>query len=301
VTTAAHNPLRASTGYGRDVQRVLWITLVLNFAVSLAKLVVGLATHSLTLVSDAAHSAIDGVNNIVGLVAVGVASKEADADHPYGHSKFETLAAFVLSGLLFFTCFEIAVSAARRLFGGHESTPVAGPVSFAVAVGTLLVNLGVSRYEGRRGRELDSDFLIADAAHTRSDVLVTATVITSLVFVRLGFERVDAALSLVIAVFIGRIGYGVFRRTLPVLVDASAVDESQVQKIVRAVPGVRSAHAVRSRRVGSTVFLEMHLVVEPTDTETAHARTEAVETALERSFGPTRATIHVETSRDCGL
>lgn len=287
--------------YGRRVQRVLWITLVLNFAVSLAKLLVGLLTHSLTLVSDAAHSAIDGVNNIVGLVAVGVAAKEADADHPYGHSKYETLAAFVLSGLLFFTCFQIIVSAVRRLGGAPQTPPVATPVSFAVALGTLAVNFWVSRYEARRGRELDSDFLIADAAHTRSDLLVTGTVISSLVFVRLGYENVDAILSLVIAMFIGRIGFGVFRRTLPVLVDASAVDEAQVQEIVRAVPGVKSAHAVRSRRVGSRVFLEMHLVVEPTDTETDHARTEAVEEALEHAIGPMHATIHIETSRDCGL
>jgi len=301
MTAAVPTPHLTTRSYGRQVQRVLWITLTLNFAVALAKLVVGLLTHSLTLVSDAAHSGVDGVNNIVGLVAVGLASKEADADHPYGHSKYETLAAFVLSGLLFFTCLEIALSAIRRLFGTPETPPIATPLSFVVAIGTLAVNFGVARYEGRRGRELNSDFLIADAAHTRSDILVTATVVSSLLLVRFGYSRVDAALSLVIAAFIGRIGYSVFRRTLPVLVDASAVDEVHVEDIVRAVPGVRSVHAVRSRRVGTEVFLEMHLVVDPTDTVTDHARTEAVEAALEGAFGPVRATIHVETSRDCGL
>lgn len=288
-------------GYGRAVHRVLWITLFLNLAVAAAKLVVGLLTHSLTLLSDAAHSAVDSVNNVVGLVAVGLASKEADADHPYGHSKFETLAAFVLSGLLFLTCVEIAISAVKRLVSGPGTPPEATPMAFAVALGTLVVNAFVARYEARRGRELDSDFLIADAAHTRSDVLVTATVITSLVCVRLGFARVDAALSLVIAGFIGRIGYGVFRRTLPVLVDASAIEPAQVQHVVRSVAGVRSAHAIRSRRAGNTVFLEMHLLVEPLETEAAHAVTEGVEAALGRAFGPISPTIHVETARDCGL
>jgi cation diffusion facilitator family transporter len=253
------------------------------------------------LLSDAAHSAIDGVNNIVGLVAVGVAAKEADADHPYGHSKFETLAAFVLSGLLFLTCLEIVSAAVKRLVGTPQASPVATSWSFAVALGTMVVNAFVTSYEGRRGRELDSDFLIADTLHTRSDLLVTGTVLASLILVKFGYERVDPALSLAIAFFIGRNGYSVFRRTLPILVDASAVDASQVQTLVRRVPGVRSAHAIRSRRVGDTVFLEMHLVVHPTDTVTDHARTEAVERALERAFGPTRATIHVETSRDCGL
>jgi cation diffusion facilitator family transporter len=287
--------------YGAAVQRVLWITLGLNVFVSVAKLAVGLVTHSLVLVSDAAHSAVDSVNNVVGLVAVGLAAKDPDPEHPYGHSKFETLAAFVLSGLLFLTCAQIAIAAVKRLVTAPRTPPEVTWVSFTVALGTLAVNYFVARYEARRGRELDSDFLLADAAHTRSDVLVTATVVTSLLCVEFGLLRVDAALSLVIAGFIGRIGYGVFRRTMPVLVDASALDPAQVQHVVRGVSGVRSAHALRSRRAGRTVFVEMHLLVEPTETAEAHAVTERVETALERAFGPVSATIHVETRRDCGL
>jgi cation diffusion facilitator family transporter len=287
--------------YRRAVQRVLWATLVLNVVVAVAKLIVGLRANSLTLIGDAAHSSVDGVNNVIGLLAVGMAAKEADADHPYGHSKFETLAAFVLSGLLFLTCAQIAIEAVQRLLRAPAEPPRATLEAFVVAIATLIVNFGVSSYEGRRGRALDSDFLIADAAHTRSDMLVTAAVLCSLVFVRLGVPRVDAAVSLVVAAFIGRIGYAVFRRTLPVLVDASAVDEARVQEIVRAVSGVRSAHAIRSRRAGDMVFIEMHVLVEPRqETEATHALTEAVETALARALGPTMATIHVETQRDCG-
>ena len=287
--------------YRQAVQRVLWLTLALNLIVSAAKLGVGLAIHSLTLVGDAAHSAVDAFNNVIGLVAVGVAAKEADADHPYGHSKFETLAAFVLSGFLFLTCAQIATEAFRRLWHAPSHPTQASAAGFAVAVGALLVNLGVAMYEAQRGRQLQSEFLIADSAHTKSDVLVTCTVLLSLLAVRLGFQRMDSILSFVVAGFIGRIGYQVFRRTLPVLVDASAVAESRIQELVATVPGVRSAHAIRSRRAGSMVFVEMHVLVEPNqDTDATHALTEAVELALGRELGPTTATIHVETSRDCG-
>lgn len=287
--------------YRTAVQRVLWITLGLNLGVALAKFVVGLMVHSLSLVGDAAHSAIDGFNNVIGLVAVGMAAKDADADHPYGHSKFETLAAFVLSGLLFLTCAQIAIEAVKRLISPPTQVPEAKTIAFAVALGTLLVNQGVAWYEGKRGRELSSDFLIADAAHTRSDVLVTLTVLASLVCVKLGYPRFDSVLSLVVAGFIGRIGYQVFRQTLPVLVDASAVDEALVHEIVGSIPGVQSPHAVRSRRAGSMVFVEMHLIVAAEyDATAAHAITEAVEAALTRKLGPTTATIHVETTRDCG-
>jgi cation diffusion facilitator family transporter len=294
-------PAASRSAYARGVQRVLWITLFLNLGVAVAKLIVGLTTHSLTLMGDAAHSSIDSINNVVGLIAVTYAAREADADHPYGHSKFETLAAFVLSGLLFLTAAEILMEAVKRLIGRTQTMPEATPVAFVVVIGTLLVNFGVSRYEARRGRELGSEFLLADAAHTRSDLLVTGTVLSSLLLVRLGQPRLDAALSLLVAGFIGSIGYSVFKHTFPVLVDASAVDEHKLLGIVQSVPGVLSAHAVRSRRAGDLVFVDMHLLVEPGDTETTHALTEAVEAALERNLGRTSATIHVETTRDCGM
>lgn len=297
-----HVGISSRLEYRHAVQRVLWITLVLNVAVALAKLVVGLMSNSLSLIGDAAHSAVDTANNVVGLVAVGVATRDADEGHPYGHSKIETLAAFVLAGLLFMTCFNLGVEAIKRLLGYRTASPEVTPVAFVVVIVTLLVNLWVSRYEARRGRELGSEFLLADAAHTRSDILVTLTVLVSLVLVRLGLPHIDAALSLVIAGLIGYIGYEVFQRTVPVLVDASALDEKHVRHLVDALPGVFDTHAVRSRRAGDLVFVDLHIVVDPeTDTETAHAVTEAVEQVLEKEFGPTSATVHVETSRNCGM
>ena len=285
--------------YGRAVGRVLWVVLVLNAGVALAKLLVGIRIGSLALLGDAAHSGIDALNTVVGILAVSFAARAPDAGHPYGHSKIETLAAFVLSGLLFMTSGEIAITAVKRLLRGQEPPEVTW-IAYAVAGGTLLVNFGVSRWEAARGRALNSEFLLADAAHTQSDVLVTSTVLASLAMSQLGIAHIDSILSLAVAAFIGRISYQVFKRTLPVLVDASAVDEARVQDIVGTVPGAISAHAVRSRRTGGRVFVEMHLLVEPTDTVTAHAVTEDVERALENALGPTSATIHVETTRDCG-
>jgi cation diffusion facilitator family transporter len=300
VNAASASPVSLShQDYGRRVARVLWGVRFLNAGVAAAKLIVGLRIGSLALLGDAAHSGIDALNTVVGLLAVSFAARAPDAGHPYGHSKIETLAAFVLSGLLFLTAGEIAITAVRRLWRGQESPEVTW-LAYAVAGGTLLVNLVVSRWEAARGRALNSDFLIADAAHTQSDVLVTSAVLASLALAQLGVAGIDPILSLVIAALIGRISYQVFRRTLPVLVDASAVDEDLVQRIVGAVPGAISAHAVRSRRTAGRVFVEMHLLVEPTDTIGAHAVTEDVERALEAALGPTSATIHVETTRDCG-
>jgi cation diffusion facilitator family transporter len=298
----AAEAVRARTEYRNAVQRVLWITLVLNVLVALAKLIAGMAMNSLMLLGDAAHSGIDAANNVIGLVAVGVAVRAADDDHPYGHSKIETLAAFVLAGLLFITCFQIAIEAFQRLLGLEHSAARIEPVAFVVVAGTLVVNVFVSQYEARWAKRLRSDFLLADAAHTRSDVLVTATVLISLALVKLGWKHVDAGLSLVIALLIGRIGFKVFQRTVPVLVDASAVDERQVRSVLADLPNVLDPHAIRSRRSGEVAFIDLHIVIDPgMDTAAAHAVTENVEEALERAFGPTNVTVHVETSRHCGM
>jgi len=291
----------ADGSYRREVHRVLWITLVLNLLVSVAKLIVGIASNSLSVIGDAAHSAVDSANNIVGLVAVHIASKEADDDHPYGHSKIETLAAFVLAGLLWVTCFEIGVEGIRRLFQGQPEPSNATPAAFIVIGSTLLVNLFVSQYEAYKARQLRSDFLMADAAHTRSDVLVTLTVLASLVLVKFGWGRVDAVLSLLIAVLIGRIGFQVFQRTVPVLVDASALEENTVRRVVEQVEGVENAHAIRTRRAGEVIFLDLHIVIDPgLGSEQAHDIAEAVEERLASAFGMTSSTVHVETSRHCG-
>jgi cation diffusion facilitator family transporter len=288
--------------YRREVHRVLWITLVLNLLVAIAKLIVGIASNSLAVIGDAAHSAVDSANNVVGLIAVQIASKGADDDHPYGHSKIETLAAFVLAGLLWVTCFEIAIEAIRRLFQGHAEASSATPAAFAVIGTTLIVNIFVSRYEARKARELRSDFLLADAAHTRSDVLVTLTVLASLLLVRFGWERVDAVLSLLIAGLIGRIGFQVFQRTVPILVDASALEENTVRRVVEQVAGVENAHAIRTRRAGEVIFLDLHIVIDPEmGSEQAHDISERVEEKLTLAFGQTSSTVHVETSRHCGF
>jgi cation diffusion facilitator family transporter len=165
-----------------------------------------------------------------------------------------------------------------------------------------MVNLFVARYEAYKARQLNSDFLMADAAHTRSDVLVTVTVLVSLIMVRLGWSRIDPVLSLLIALMIGRIGFQVFQRTVPVLVDASALGEEAVRREVENVPGVMNAHAIRTRRSGDMIFVELHILIDPsTDAEEAHDITEHVEERLVQAFGPTTATVHVETSRHCGF
>jgi cation diffusion facilitator family transporter len=283
--------------YRRGVRRVLLITLALNLAVVAGKLVAGLLAGSLSVISDAIHSSVDSLNNIVGLVVMRYATAEPDEGHPYGHAKFETLAAFAIAGFLFVTCYQIALSAFRRLSSHDVDAPVITALTIGVMISTILSNIIVTVYERREGRRLQSAFLIADSAHTRSDIWVSCSVLCGLVLIKVGYAWTDPLISLGVAVVIGWSGYQIIKSTVPVLVDAAPVSSVRIAEIVQAVPGVHSAHDIRSRSLGGGIYIEMHLHLKEEferDHILSHSITEEVEKRLERDFGKVTATIHVE-------
>jgi cation diffusion facilitator family transporter len=283
--------------YRRGVRRVLWLTLALNLTVVVGKLIAGLLAGSLSVISDAIHSSVDSLNNVVGLVIVRYAAAEPDEEHPYGHAKFETLAAFAIAGFLFVTCYQISLSAVTRLINPPDSPPQITALTFSVMIVTILVNIVVAVYEHRAGKRLRSQFLIADAIHTRSDVLVSCSVLIGLFLVRAGYVWLDPVFALGVAAVIAWNGYQIFKATVPVLVDAAPVPAPQIARIVESVPGVHSVHDIRARGHGGEMFIEMHLHVEAAverDHITSHAITEEIERRLAAEFGQVTATIHVE-------
>lgn len=290
-------PENDNHAYKRGVQRVLLLTLILNILVVIGKLIAGLIAGSLSVISDAVHSSVDSLNNIVGLVIMKYATAEPDDEHPYGHGKFETLAAFAIAGFLFVTCYQIAVSAISRLLSPSPDPPKISVLTIGVMLVTILVNIFVTVFEHREGKRLKSEFLIADAVHTRSDVLVSFSVLIGLALVKIGYTWLDPIIALGIAIVIAWNGYKIFKSTVPVLVDAAPVPPIQIESIVRDVAGVHSAHDIRSRVQGGTMFIEMHLHVVPEiehDPVKTHDLTEEVEQRLEDAYGRVVATIHVE-------
>ncbi len=159
--------------YRRGVRRVLAITLVLNIIVVIGKMTAGLIAGSLSVISDAIHSSVDSLNNIIGLIVIKYSTAGPDEGHQYGHAKFESLAAFAIAGFLLATCYEIASSAIHRLWSHTEGHPEITALTLGVMLVTIGTNVFVTLYERREGRRLKSDFLLADAIHTQSDILVS--------------------------------------------------------------------------------------------------------------------------------
>jgi cation diffusion facilitator family transporter len=239
------------------VSRVLFRVLLLNLAVAAAKLGFGYATGSISIVSDGFHSLADSASNVMGLVGVRLARKPPDVDHPYGHRKFETLAAAGIFVFLLLVVIEVVQTAVNRLRTGD--TADVSIYSFVVMLVTLGINLGVVKYESGAGRHLESELLLADAAHTRSDALTSCGVIASLVAVWLGFPALDAIGGILVAIFIARTGYAIGMETSGILADRVVIDEEAIRRVVVSVPGVFGCHHIRTRGSLDHTFLDLHV------------------------------------------
>jgi cation diffusion facilitator family transporter len=276
------------------VRRTLLIVLVLNALVTLIKLVVGIRRESLTVVGAGLESALDLMNNVIALAIVGIARRGPDEEHPYGHAKFETLGTLAVVGFLSISCFELLRRGALSLAGGGVGQ-AASPGDLGLVATALVVNAFVVSYESRRGRELGSPLLVADAAHTRSDIMVTMLAMTSLWLSRYGLPRVDGALAIVVAVVIAWTGWQILRASIPVLVDERAVASDHLRRAAAAVPGVLEVREVRSRAAGGHSFAEVTIAVSGlASVSDAHALADAVEDAVARRLGGGKVTVHVE-------
>ncbi len=279
------------------VQRVLVITLLLNLTVMGIKIVVGIATGSLSLAADGLHSLTDSANNVLGLVTMRYSNPEPDRDHPYGHQKFEAVGALGIAAFLGVACFEILQGAVARLIHGGQTKVGGTELWFLLAV--LGVNIFVAFYERREGQRVQSPLLIADAYHTMSDIWVTIAVMAGLIGVwALDWQWLDVALAFPVAALVMWSGWQVLRQNLPWLVDELAIAPEAIRQVAMSVPGVIDAHDISSRGVvGRQAFIEMHLVLNVRDLETAHQITEAIEGLLEQRYAPVRIMIHMEPPR----
>ncbi|MFQ5945951.1 MAG: cation diffusion facilitator family transporter, partial [Anaerolineae bacterium] len=263
----------------RGIRQVLWITLALNILSTGIKAGIGLWTGSLSLIAAGLDAFFDASSNVVGLVGIQVAARPPDPEHPYGHHKSETLAAMAIAGLLFVTVAGLVQQAVGRLLSG--SAPEVSALSFAAVAAGLGIEAFTSSYERRRGRELSSDFLLADARHSRAHVYISLGVMAGLAMVWLGFPAVDPLLALVIAGVIAKIGWDILRSTSDTLLDRAAANPDEVRGLAQSVAGVESVDRVRSRGPGGSVLVDLHIHVDPdTPVDRAHEIADRVEALL---------------------
>ena len=281
---------------GDRVQRVFVIVLILNVAVAVVKAVFGIMAGSVSMVADALHSGFDSFSNVVGIVAMHLAGKPPDPEHPYGHGKIETLGTLVIGAMLLLTAAGILLEGYGRLI--TPITPDITPITVGVMVGTLITNIIVSTYERRKGEEYQSQILIADSLHTRSDVFVSTAVLGGFLAIRLGYPAADPIIALGIGLLIARMGVGILYGAAEVLIDSMNLpcDPALVRAVVMDTPGVAGYHDFRCRGKPGEIFADIHVTVDPAlSIARAHAISEEVEQRLKETVpGLAEVVVHIE-------
>ena len=284
-----------------EVTKVLYRVLFLNLAVALIKIVLGYSTGAVSIISDGFHSLTDTASNVVALIGVSIARQPPDANHPYGHRKYETIASLGILVFLVVVLIEVLTAATDRFVNG--GSPRVFPEGIAVMTFTLIVNLWVVSYEVREGRRLQSEVLHADAKHTRSDVLTTGAVLGALLGVWFGYPLLDPMAALLVAGFIGHACWSIAQEASRILADEIVIPEAQVREVVQSVPEVLGCEKIRTRGSADYAFLDLHLWLNGnTSLQEAHATSHVVKDKLMTKFPQlVDVVIHIEPPPHSGF
>lgn len=277
-------------------QKVALSSIAASGGLTLAKGAVGLATGSLAILSEAAHSLLDLVATIMTYFAVRISGKPADEEHHYGHGKVESVTALAETALLFLLSGMVIWEAAHRLFGG-EVHPIEATVwAFGVIVVSIMVDFFRARVLYRVAKETSSEALEADALHFGSDMWSSAAVFLGLAAVLLGYPWADSVAAIIVALFICVAGWRLGRRTIDTLTDtAPAGAGDRIRTIAARIPGVVAIDRVRVRSAGHTLFVDLGVAVSrtlPLDRVTAIK--DRIVSAVRDEFPTAETTVNTE-------
>ena len=261
-------------------------TMLMNLLLSAVKLAAGLIARSAAMVSDAIHSASDVFSTVIVIIGLKAARKESDREHPYGHERMECVAAIVLSVVLLITGLFIGYEGVKSITS-QEPLPVPGFLALAAAVVSIVVKEGMYRYTRRAAKEIQSDALMADAWHHRSDALSSIGALIGIAGAKLGLPVLDPIASLVICLMIGKAAYDIFRDAVNKMVDQTGGEEleDEVRQLTLGQSGVKGIDRLQSRRFGNRVYIEMEISADgELPLRQSHAIAEAVHDRIEQAL-----------------
>lgn len=246
----------------RVAQRTTWVSVVVNLVLTALQVVVGFFAHSQALIADGIHSLSDLVADFVVLLASRHSRKGPDADHHYGHHRYETAASMVLGLLLLSVGVGMLWSAVGKL-SSPESIPAVKPIALYVALFTLLSKELLFRYMLKAAERVRSSMLVANAWHARSDAASSLVVALGIVGNLMGYSLLDPVAALIVGFMVGKMGWEFAWNALSDLMDRSASQEQidEIHALLRGTPGVVGVHDVRTRKMGDMIVVDAHLEV----------------------------------------
>ena len=248
----------------REATRVTLVGMWLDIVLGIAKLIGGVFTQSFALITDGIHSLTDAVTDIFVILVTRVAHTEPDAEHPYGHGRFEALGTTALGMLLFATAGILLHDAYQRL-SGTDPIPVPLWGGLVIAALSIVGKEWIYQYTMRVAKRLNSNLLKANAWHSRSDAISSIAVFIGIVGALQGYPWMDTLAAIVVALIIAKIGWELCTDSIQELVDTAIPAERQrkIRDCILATEGIRDLSSLRSRLSGGKVMLEVRILVDP--------------------------------------
>ena len=285
----------------RVVKNLTLVGVLGNLALALFKLAAGIMGNSAALVSDAVHSASDVLATAIAFAGARIAMKDADEHHPYGHERFEQLAALALAVILAAAGIGIGYAGLQTVFGGHAPESAPGAIALVAAAVSIAVKEAMFWYTRHGARKIDSDAFMADAWHHRSDALSSVASLAGVAGAMLGYPMCDPLAAVVICAFILKVAFEVGRDAVSKLVDESGGEEieEQIAEIALACKEIDHVDSIVTRQFGSAIYADVEVAMDPDlRLDEAHEHAESVHDAIEEALPKVKhVTVHVNPTR----
>ena len=287
----------------KEIYKVTLVGSAGNVALLTFKFIAGVMGHSSAMIADAVHSLSDFITDVIVLAFVHVSAKPQDAGHDYGHGKYETFASFIIGLALLAAATGIIVSGLAKFidWAGGKELPAPGWLALAAAIISILVKEFLYRYTVIRGKKLDSQALVANAWHHRSDALSsigTTVGIGGAILLGNRWTVLDPLASVFVGILLIKVSFGLLRSSVGELTESSLSSdiEKEIEDIIRSFPDVTEPHNLRTRRIGNRFAIEAHVRMDGNlPLSVAHDRATAIEERIRERFGKqTHVTIHME-------
>jgi len=271
-----------------------WTSIVINLLLFVVKIVLGLSIRSVSLIADAVHTLADSGTSAVVIIGFKIARKPSDKEHPFGHGRMESVAALVVSVLLFMAGAELLEKSIHAIIKPHSSTAPTGVI--LVLLATIVVKELMSRFSYQLGDIIDSQALKADALHHRSDVIATALVVVALIAMRFGYNNIDGIMGVGVSLIIFYSAFSIAKEAVnPLLGEAPSKEAiKEIENLAKAHEGVLGVHDIIFHKYGQTSVISLHIEVSDNGSVSKlHALAEQVEDTITQKI-PGMAVVHVD-------
>ncbi len=287
----------------REIYKVTLVGSIGNMLLLTFKFIAGIVGHSSAMIADAIHSLSDFLTDLIVFIFVRISAKPQDDSHDYGHGKFETIASFIIALALMAAATGIIIAGGSKLVAWFNGAQLAAPGMLALwaALLSIAVKEVLYQYTARRGKNLDSPVMVANAWHHRSDALSsigTAIGIGGAIFLGNRWTVLDPVASIVVGLMLIKVAFNLLKTSVGELTEGSlpAETEDEILGIILSFPDVEQPHNLRTRRIGNRIAIEAHVRMDGNlPLSTVHERASAIERRLKERFGSkTHVTLHME-------